>query len=60
MIAGYLLAIAVFFPYALVIVTTGLCWLALYLIEKGGWRRLIGVALTVFIVVSALLLIAGA
>lgn len=60
MIAGYLIAFGPWLPILALFVTIAVCWLIMWLMEKGGWRRLIGVTLTVFIGLSVLLLIAGA
>ncbi len=47
MIPGYLVAFGPWLGVLLVLVVVALCWLALWLLEKHGWRRWCGWAIVV-------------
>ena len=47
MIPGYLVAFGPWLGVLLVLVVVALCWLALWLLEKHGWRHWCGWAIVV-------------
>ena len=53
MIPGYLVALAPYGGVLLVLVVVALCWLALWLLEKHGWRHWCGWAIVAGIALLA-------
>lgn len=52
-VPAYLVALGPFLPLVLISVTTGLIWLAMWLLAKGGWRAWIGAALFAAVLLEA-------